>query len=116
MRRYLVCGSRTWTNEETIERVLSCLQHPARVVTGGADGADDIAHRVARELGFHTQVMLAEWEVYGRSAGMRRNIAMLDARPRIVIAFWDGMSRGTAHTIREAVKRGIPTMVVKEDY
>jgi hypothetical protein len=40
---------------------------------------------------------------------------MLDQNPGLVIAFWDGKSRGTAHTIGEARRRGIPVEVVSAD-
>jgi hypothetical protein len=33
---------------------------------------------------------------------------MLDTDPDVVIAFWDGTSRGTRHTIDSAIRRGIP--------
>jgi hypothetical protein len=37
---------------------------------------------------------------------------MLNGSPDLVIAFWDGESRGTRHTIDEAKRRGIPVEIV----
>jgi hypothetical protein len=37
---------------------------------------------------------------------------MLDEKPDLVIAYWNGKSNGTAHTISEARKRGIPVEVI----
>lgn len=44
---------------------------------------------------------------------MIRNIEMLDQKPDLVLAFWDGASTGTGHTVAEAGKRGIPVEIVR---
>lgn len=92
--------------------VLEILRHPVEIVHGNAPGADRIAAQAADDQGFKVTAIPAEWDRYGKSAGMKRNVQMLEMEPSIVIAFWDGKSRGTAHTIREARKRGIPVLVV----
>ena len=38
-------------------------------------------------------------------------VVVLDQNPVLVLAWWDGRSRGTAHTIGEAKKRGIPVEI-----
>ncbi len=48
----------------------------------------------------------------GRRAGLDRNVRMLDSKPDLALAFWDGQSRGTGHTITEARRRNIPVTVV----
>jgi SLOG family YspA-like protein len=109
----VVCGSRGFTDYAIIRRELATLLHHRKIIHGGANGADSIAGEVATGLGFEVEVMKAEWDKYGRRAGYLRNIAMLDRDPAAVIAFWDGQSKGTAHTIREAEKRGIPVVIVR---
>jgi len=42
---------------------------------------------------------------------LKRNLAMLNGASRL-LAFWDGGTGGTAFTIREAEKRGIPVTVI----
>jgi hypothetical protein len=64
---------------------------------------------------WNVRVFPADWERYKRRAGIIRNLEMLDQEPDLVIAFWDGKSRGTAHTIGEARRRGIPVEVVSAD-
>ena len=103
----LVCGSRGWTDAETIRVALAVLPADVTILHGDAHGADRMAGRVAAELGHTVRVMPAEWNRYGNRAGYVRNIAMLDERPDLVIAFHDGQSRGTQHTIREARRRRI---------
>jgi nucleoside 2-deoxyribosyltransferase len=43
---------------------------------------------------------------------LKRNIEMV-AIADVVVAFWDGWSYGTAHTISHAVKKGIPVLIVE---
>ncbi len=76
------------------------------IISGGAPGADTLAEVAAAELNLETTIFPADWERYGRSAGPKRNLQMLDTEPDLVIAFAGG--RGTAHTVRHALKRGIP--------
>jgi hypothetical protein len=81
------------------------------IVHGGAHGADRMAGELAHALGLEERVMLPDWDGRGRRAGIERNIAMLDLYPDRVLAFWDGASTGTGHTIHEARRRGIPVDV-----
>lgn len=79
-------------------------------------GADMLADEVARRLGLAREKHPAKWRVNGsfdRQAGFKRNIEMLESGVDFVLAFWDGSSPGTAHTLREAKKRSIPTKIVR---
>lgn len=83
------------------------------ILHGGAPGADTLAAGLAEDLGFTVEpAYLPEWDRYGRRAGIRRNLAMLDTGPDLVLGFWDGRSRGTKHTLTEARRRGIPTEII----
>lgn len=80
---------------------------------GGARGADTLAGDAATILGIPVTVFTAEWDKYGRAAGMRRNISMLEEfKPDIVIAFPGG--KGTAGCVAEARKRGIAVEEVSD--
>lgn len=84
------------------------------VVQSGADMlADEVAHG---ELGLETEPHPAKWRrpdgSLDRSAGFRRNIEMLESGIGAVLAFWDGISQGTKHTIDQAKKRKIPVKIV----
>jgi hypothetical protein len=110
----LVCGSRVWTSEGIIRARLRELPRGTTIIHGGARGADLIAATVARSLGFQTVEYRADWKNQGRGAGFARNLRMLDAGPDLVLAFWDGRSRGTLHTVRNAERRyGIPVEVIR---
>jgi YspA, cpYpsA-related SLOG family len=113
--KVLVCGSRSWTNGRAIRHRLRELPSGSTIVSGGARGADQIAATVARSLGFEVVELQANWRPDGRynpRAGFERNSAMLDLRPDLVLAFWDGESTGTADTLEKARRRGIATEVV----
>ena len=107
----LVCGSREWKNQQIIRAALEELDGSSTVLAGGARGADELGEQLARELGLGVRVFPADWQQYGKRAGFIRNLEMLEQQPDQVWAFWDGLSRGTAHTLREAKRRGIPLRI-----
>lgn len=84
------------------------------IIQGGAKGADDCARLAAWKLNIPNTTEKADWDTYGKRAGIFRNLKMLDRNPQYVIALWDGSSRGTFHTIERAVNLyRIPTMIVR---
>lgn len=125
MIKILICGDRNWSNKKIIEEeVLKALEElectdrkDVIILHGGARGADSLAGEVARELGIRIKVFPAEWEKYGKVAGPLRNIEMLDEKPKLVLAFHNDLSnsKGTAHTVRYAKKRGTTVKVIGEE-
>lgn len=112
----LVCGSRGWGDAGKVRARLARLPTGSTVMHGSARGADAIADRAARSLGLAVDphpVSREEWLRYGKAAGIRRNRAMLDRRPDLVIAFWDGASPGTCDTVEEAERRNILVEVIR---
>lgn len=114
----VVCGSRDFANPFVmalaIDARIAALPAGTTVIHGDARGADRIAAEAAARHGHTVRAMLADWDRHGRRAGIVRNLAMLDLRPDLVVAFWDGSSRGTAHTISVARQRGLPLEVIQE--
>lgn len=111
--RVLVCGSRSFVEVKPIATRLQQLPPDAVIFHGGARGADTVVGMIAAELGFTVEPPYrADWQTHGKRAGFVRNLEMLDTDPDLVLAFWDGESRGTRHTIKEAKRRGIPVDVV----
>lgn len=109
--RVLVCGSRDWADRGRIKRRLADLPDNTVVIVGGAPGADTFAQHEAHRRGLHVAIVPALWQRYRASAGPRRNRAMLDLAPGLVIAFHADNSRGTQDTIDEARRRSIPVEV-----
>lgn len=90
----LACGSRYWTDRETISFALSNYSKESLVVAGGCRGADTIAVEEARKLGMKTAIEDAKWHLYGDSAGPIRNKLMLEKyNPDVVLAFCNDLNR-----------------------
>lgn len=84
---------------------------PDTIVSGGAKGADTLAKEYAVSNHIPIIEFLPEYDCYGRRAPLMRNIQIVD-NCDFLLAFWNGISRGTMFTIDYAVKRGIPYKVV----
>ena len=117
--RVLVCGSRSWKDFETIQRVVGSLPAGTVVVHGDCSkGADRLAAWVARHCGLQVRAVPANWKKYGRAAGPKRNqrmVDLLDPTEDKVIAFMcTPDTPGTTDTIRRARARGIPVEVHRE--
>lgn len=112
--RVLICGSRSWTDGKAIKEALGSLLGVKLVIEGGARGADTLGRMQAESRGLPVMEFPANWTYYGKGAGPIRNQSMLVfGQPDIVLAFWDGTSRGTADMIRQAETAGIPVKVIK---
>ena len=117
--RVIIAGSRSFSNYELLkEHCLSLLQEKRRthrviIVSSHAHGADTIGERFAKEQGLTVELHPAKWRALGKAAGMIRNAEMARASDAL-IAFWDSKSRGTAHMISFAKRRGLEVSVVDE--
>jgi hypothetical protein len=113
--KVLVCGSRKFSDpfhaSMMIDAKIASLPL-CEVIHGGALGADAIADESAARHGLKVSAFYADWDTHGKKAGIIRNLLMLDQKPEFVLAFWDGSSKGTLHTINEARKRRIPVEIV----
>ena len=69
------------------------------ILSGHCSGVDLMGERYAMENGFQIELFLPEWKKYGRAAGPIRNKKMVECAD-IVIAFWDGVSKGTGSLIK----------------
>ena len=81
------------------------------IVSGGAKGADSLGYQYAKDNGLDYTLFAANWDEFGKSAGFRRNQQIVDACD-MVLAFWDGVSKGTQDTINKAKKVKKPTFIV----
>lgn len=101
-----IVGSRTVTPmlRAKVLAYVASLAPSVTVVSGGARGVDTIAVDAARKRGLPTMVIPADWSL-GKGAGFQRNGTIVESSDAVV-AFWDGVSRGTEDTIRKAHKAG----------
>ena len=80
------------------------------IVSGGARGVDTSAKEYALAHRIKLTEFLPEYSKYGRGAPLRRNITIIEYAD-LVLAFWDGKSRGTKYVIDNCKKRGVPVKV-----
>lgn len=116
MHKLAVVGSRTLD-----PRAVACaVDHhcgeylagiEVEIVSGGAAGADAGGKLFAKEGYLQYTEFPAEWDKYGKSAGFKRNVLIADYADEC-IAFWDGKSKGTRHTLNLFLDRGKPIRVV----
>lgn len=105
--RVVVVGSRDFPDEEMVAEHVTNLPPDTVVISGGASGVDTWAEQAAEFAGLETDIYPADWEAHGKRAGYVRNRTMVEEADRIV-AFWDGESRGTRHSIKLAMESGKP--------
>jgi hypothetical protein len=113
MSSVAVVGSRGFTDYPLLKRRLDdeiARWEIARIVSGGAQGADRLAARYARETGLELLELKPDWK-RGRGAGKIRNSDIV-RRADWLIAFWDGESPGTLDTIQKARRVGKDVDVV----
>ncbi len=80
------------------------------IVSGGAKGIDACAREYAQRQGLKLTEFLPEYDRYGRAAPLKRNITIIE-KADLVLAFWDGSSRGTKYVIDNCKKRNIPVEI-----
>ena len=109
--RVAVVGSRSLSVKDLGEFLPEGV---SEILSGGARGVDASAKEYAEAKGIPLREFLPEYERYGKAAPLQRNLALL-AEADLVLAFWDGRSRGTAFVIRECRRRGVPLRVIREE-
>lgn len=82
------------------------------IVSGTANGADKLGERFAKEHGILIEKYPANWDEHGKSAGYKRNVEMAKSAD-ILIAFWDGKSKGTKHMIDIGLDTGLEVHVFR---
>ena len=109
-----IVGSRTFNDYKKLEKEVNAYcprEELEEIISGGAKGADSLAEQYACEYGIDLNVIKASWRTYGKQAGYMRNVVIIEQADQ-VIAFWDGESKGTKHTIDTAKKAGKPVFIV----
>jgi hypothetical protein len=109
--KVIVAGSRNISDLSIVELAIDQSGYSIlELVSGCALGVDSLGEFWAMERCIPIKRFRANWDLFGNSAGMHRNIEMAlysDA----LIAVWDGKSRGTSHMIRVAKMQGLQVYV-----
>lgn len=131
--RIIIAGGRDFNDYEKLRKeALAAIyatfgkvdKNNVWIVSGHARGADSLGERFAEEFNLNKKVFPADWDKFGKRAGYMRNEQMAvfakgadeeDAAniKNLLIAFWDGQSRGTQHMIEIAKNKKMNVVVVK---
>ena len=118
MTRIIIAGGRKFNDflllsHSIIQYCMSYDIHTkdVEIVSGCAKGADALGIRFADVYGLQVKKFPADWKRNGKSAGYERNAVMADYG-EILIAFWDGKSKGTKHMIDISNLKGLEVHVV----
>ena len=100
-------ASRQLTGETHYQTVLAALASLSTTeLLHGAEGAGkQHAQRWAAETGNSQTGYSPNWKEHGKAAGPIRGKALVHAAD-VVVALWDGQSKGTANELKEARRQG----------
>jgi hypothetical protein len=121
--RIIIAGGRDFDNYAILRHnvikiliELSPTEEPdIEIVCGKARGADTLGERYAKDNNYKVKYFPANWDLHGKSAGYKRNEKMAIYAKEdngVLIAFWDGQSKGTKHMIDLANKHELKVFVV----
>ena len=94
----MIAGSRTINVD--IEKYIPA--DTTMIISGGAIGVDTLAEKYADKMDIPKVIVRPDYKKYGKLAPLVRNKQMVDMAD-MVIAIWDGRSRGTKNTIDYAI-------------
>ncbi len=101
-----IVGSRRFSDPERVTAYVNSLPPRASIITGSASGVDAAATKAARAKGIPVQVLPASFdELADASKSAARNQRLVDTCD-VLVAFWDGASRGTRATVDRALDSG----------
>ena len=95
---------------ESLKHAIPNTDDIGTIVSGKAPGVDTVGETVAKRLGIPVKEFPADWKKYNKAAGHIRNRQMADYAD-VLVAIWDGKSRGTGNMIATMTKLGKPHYV-----
>ena len=123
MYRLIVAGGRDFDNYCLLDSKLDYFTMRIdfkllEVVSGKARGADTFGEIWARERGVTVAEFPANWDKHGKSAGYIRNREMAEysvanGNRGLLVAFWDGNSKGTRSMIDLGHSYGLDVRIVE---
>lgn len=108
-----IIGSRECSNIDfvgNLEAVLNVSKDDT-IISGGAKGIDTLAANYAKENNLNLIEFLPDYKKNGRAATFIRNRGIVD-NSNVVVAFWNGNSKGTKYTLDYARKKNKRIIVI----
>lgn len=112
MIKLLIAGSRDILDYNLIEDNIKNPENIKCIISGCARGVDTLAIEYAKKHNILCVKCPANWDLYGKSAGYRRNKYMVSICTHALI-IWDGKSKGTKHTIDLCKENNIPYKLIQ---
>lgn len=115
--KIIIAGSREITDYTLVENVArqsGWIDGETEIVSGMARGVDALAVEFAKQHDLPLHKFPANWNQYGRAAGMIRNDEMAQFADAL-IAIWDGRSVGTKGMIDIARSRRLKVIIYRTD-
>ena len=113
--KVIIAGGRNFSNDKILKQTCdNILQgQPNIEIVSGAHykGADKLGEQYAKERNYQLTKFPANWNTYGRAAGPKRNQQMANYAD-VLIAFWDGKSKGTLNMINEAKRANLSVNII----
>lgn len=111
-----VVGSRSVKNPNIVFDYLDTKKDKiSMIISGGCNGPDSYSYEWCKLRGFPILIYFPKWRddkgIYYKGAGFLRNIQIVKDAD-IVISFYDGISKGTAHSMELAKKYDKKLIVV----
>ena len=109
-KRILICGDRNYQDWIKVQEYLDTISRTTIIIHGGARGADSLAGNLATSLKMKVIKFPADWDKYGKAAGVLRNQQMLDeGYPDLVVYFHKDIenSKGTRDMLKRTTDSGI---------
>lgn len=114
--RIIIAGGRDFNNFEMVEQAMERFQNEvSEIVCGDARGADSLGADWAFLHAVPVAHFPADWEKYGKAAGHIRNRQMAEYAD-LLVAFWDGKSKGTKNMIDTMSSLGKHGIVIKYQF
>lgn len=116
--KLIVAGGRDFNDYQLLSQCImdiALVEYPDRaisIVSGMAKGADSLGYMFAVENNVRKYIFPANWNQYGKRAGMLRNKEMGNFSD-VLLAFWDGQSRGTQQMIQFMGSLNKPVHIVR---
>lgn len=99
--KLLIVGSRSISEFDLSPYVTDDVE---LIISGGAKGMDTVAEQFADKNRIDKLIMHPKYKIYGKGAPLKRNEQMVELCD-VVLAVWDGKSRGTKYTLDYARKQ-----------
>ena len=123
--RIIIAGSRDFNDYELLKiSIRDILKKTSlesinkiKIISGNARGADQLGERFAKQFELEVVKFVAKWDIFGKRAGYIRNeemakYAIQGSNYGMLVAFWNGESKGTKHMIDLAKKYGLEVHVI----